>query len=63
MIFFDAVEVKGYDTADEKQQAAKLLAQSHMTVCYGAQPLELSNGLNPNAIDEDERKKDSRAPG
>ena len=59
--FFDAVEVKGYDTADEQQQAAKLLAQSHMTVCYGAQPLELSNSLNPNAIDEDERKKAEQA--
>ena len=59
--FFDAVEVKGYDTADEQQQAAKLLAQSHMTVYYGAQPLELSNGLNPNALDEDERKKAEQA--
>mgnify|MGYP000158185441 CR=1 FL=1 len=55
--FFDAVEVKGYSNASEQAQAAKLLNQSHLTVCYGAQPLELANGLNPNAIDEDERKK------
>ena len=55
--FFDAIEVKGYDTEEEQRHAAKLLSQSHMTVCYGAQPLELSNGLNPNAINEAERKK------
>lgn len=59
--FFDAVEVKGYSNASEQAQAAKLLNQSHLTVCYGAQPLELANGLNPNAIDEDERKKAEEA--
>lgn len=59
--FFDAVEVKGYSNVSEQAQAAKLLNQSHLTVCYGAQPLELANGLNPNAIDEDERKKAEEA--
>ena len=43
--FFDAVEVKGYSNVSEQAQAAKLLNQSHLTVCYGAQPLELANGL------------------
>ena len=34
-----------------------LLEQSHMKVCYGAQPRLLGPKLNPNAIDEEERKK------
>lgn len=34
-----------------------LLEQSHMKVCYGAQPRLLGPRLNPNAIDEEERKK------
>ena len=48
--FFDAIETKGYGT--ENAQAAALLAQSHLTVCYGAHPHQLSSGLNPNAVDE-----------
>ncbi|MER2057041.1 MAG: TIM barrel protein, partial [Clostridia bacterium] len=35
----------------------KLLEQSHMTVCFGAQPHLLGPKLNPNATDEGERKK------
>lgn len=51
--FFDAIETKGYGT--ENAQAAALLAQSHLTVCYGAHPHQLSSGLNPNAVDETAR--------
>lgn len=53
--FFDAIEVKGY--GDRNEEAVKLLAQSHLTVCYGAQPRLLGGKLNPNALDETGRQK------
>ena len=53
--FFDVVEVSGYTSEAEKEQAQKILRQSHMKVCYGAQPKQLSLALNPNALDEGER--------
>lgn len=53
--YFDAIELKGFGKDNEKAKA--LLAQSHLKVCYGAQPRLLSTGLNPNDIDEEGRKK------
>lgn len=54
--FFDAIEV-GQFKDDETREAAKaILEQSHMTVCYGAQPRLLGPGLNPNDLDEAGRK-------
>lgn len=53
--FFDAVEIKSYGA--EKEQAKAILEQSHLTVCYGAHPRQLSEKLNPNALDETERKR------
>lgn len=53
--FFDAIEVKGY--GDRNEEAVKLLAQSHLTVCYGAQPRLLGGKLNPNDLDEAGRQK------
>lgn len=53
--YFDAIEIKGY--GERNEEARELLAQSHLTVCYGAQPRLLGPKLNPNAINEDERKK------
>ena len=53
--FFDAIEVKGY--GEKNAEAKKILEQSHLKVCYGAQPRLLGPKLNPNAIDEEERKK------
>lgn len=53
--FFDAVEVKGF--GEKNAEAKAILEQSHLTVCYGAQPRLLGKKLNPNAIDEDERVK------
>lgn len=53
--FFDAIEVKGY--GERNEEARKLLEQSHLKVCYGAQPRLLSAKLNPNDIDEAGRKK------
>lgn len=53
--YFDAIELKGY--GEKNEEARKLLEQSHLTVCYGAQPRLLGPKLNPNAIDEQERLK------
>lgn len=53
--FFDAIELKGYGADNEKAKA--ILDQSHLKVCYGAQPRLLGPKLNPNAIDEDQRQK------
>ena len=53
--FFDAIELKGY--GEKNAEAKALLDQSHLKVCYGAQPRLLGPKLNPNAIDEEERLK------
>lgn len=55
--FFDAVEITQIKDASEREKAKELLAQSHLKVCYGAQPRLLGPKLNPNAISEEERKK------
>ena len=53
--YFDAVELTGYGADRDKAKA--ILDQSHLTVCFGAHPIELKNKLNPNALDETERQK------
>ena len=55
--FFDAVEITQIEDASERKKAKELLAQSHLKVCYGAQPRLLGPKLNPNAISEEEREK------
>ena len=55
--FFDAIEITQNKDAESRAEEKKLLAQSHLRVCYGAQPRLLGPKLNPNAIDEEERKK------
>lgn len=55
--YFDAIEIRGYGSAEENAKARALLDQSHMRVCFGAQPWLLSGKLNPNALEEAERKK------
>lgn len=55
--FFDAVEITQIEDASERKKAKGLIAQSHLKVCYGAQPRLLGPKLNPNAISEEERKK------
>ena len=55
--FFDAIELKGYGSAETNAAAKAILDQSHLKVCYGAQPRLLGPKLNPNAIDEAERQK------
>ena len=55
--FFDAIELKGYGSPEANAEAKAILEQSHLKVCYGAQPRLLGPKLNPNAIDENERLK------
>ena len=55
--FFDAVEVCKVGDDETRAKAKVLLEQSHLKVCYGAQPRLLGPKLNPNAIDENERLK------
>lgn len=55
--FFDAVEITRVASDEDRKQAKKLLEQSHLKVCYGAQPRLLGPKLNPNAIEEKEREK------
>lgn len=55
--FFDAIELSQFKDAKTREEAKKLLDQSHLKVCYGAQPRLLGPKLNPNHLDESERKK------
>lgn len=55
--YFDAIEVKKCESDKEREATRKLLAQSHLKVCYGAQPSLLGPKLNPNDVDEEGRKK------
>ncbi|MCL2665242.1 MAG: sugar phosphate isomerase/epimerase [Defluviitaleaceae bacterium] len=55
--YFDAIEITHISDNEVRNHARELLVQSHMTICYGAQPRLLSAKLNPNDLDEDNRKK------
>lgn len=55
--YFDAVEIKGYGSDELNAKAKAILDQSHMKVCFGAQPWLLGPRLNPNDIDEEGRQK------
>jgi sugar phosphate isomerase/epimerase len=55
--FFDAIELTQNKDPESKKKEKALLQQSHLKVCYGAQPRLLGPKLNPNAIDEAERAK------
>lgn len=55
--FFDAIEVTQNKDPQSKIREKALLDQSHLKVCYGAQPRLLGPKLNPNALDESERAK------
>ena len=54
--YFDAVEITQIKDDAVREQVRDLLAYSHMTVCYGAQPRLLGPKLNPNDLDENGRK-------
>ena len=55
--FFSAVEITWIKDPAERQRVKALLAASHMTVGYGAQPCLLSQKLNLNSFDPGERKR------
>lgn len=55
--YFSAVEVGPAGDDETREKVRRMLAQSHLKVCYGAQPRLLGPRLNPNAIDEEERQK------
>ena len=55
--FFSAVEITWIQDPAERQRVKALLATSHMTVGYGAQPCLLSQKLNLNHFDPAERKR------
>ncbi len=54
--YFDAIEVTKVADDVTREKLKKMLEQSHLKVCYGAQPRLLGPGLNPNDIDEEGRK-------
>jgi len=54
--YFTAIELSWIKSDETRKKAAKLLETSKLTVCYGAQPRLLTTGMNPNHIDEAERK-------
>lgn len=53
----DAVEVTQIKDEEVRAKAKAILDQSHLKVCYGAQPRLLGTGLNPNDLEEEGRKK------
>lgn len=55
--YFDAVELTWIKDDEIRSQVKRMLDESGITVCYGAQPRLLTTGLNPNAIEEDLRLK------
>lgn len=54
--YFDAIEIKGYGSPEANEKAKRILEQSHLSVCFGAQPWLLKDKRNPNDLDEDCRK-------
>lgn len=52
----DAVEITDYKDPEVKKQIRHILNQSHLSVAYGAQPVILGENLNPNSLDEPERR-------
>lgn len=55
--YFDAIELTQMKDSDDRERVKKILQQSHMKVCYGAQPRLLNTGLNPNDVNEEGRKR------
>lgn len=54
--YFGAVEITKVADPEIRAKVKKMLDQSHLKVCYGAQPRLLGPGLNPNDINEEGRK-------
>jgi len=54
---FQVIEVTWIKDPKVRKEAAELFDQSGIKVLYAAQPRVLLQGLNPNALNEEERKK------
>ena len=46
--YLNALEITHIEDQETKDKVRDMLAQSHMKVCYGAQPRRLGPKLNPN---------------
>ena len=55
--FFTAIEITKIKDPEIRAKAKDILVSSGLAIGYGAQPVVLSTPLNPNSLDEDERKK------
>ena len=55
--YFDAIELTQIKDPEVRKSVRNLLDQTHLKVCYGAQPRLLTTGLNPNHTNEEERLK------
>ena len=55
--YFDAIEITHIEDHEIRAEAKRILEQSHIKVCYGAQPRLLGPGLNPNDLNEEGRQK------
>jgi len=55
--YFEVVEVTTINDGKIREEVRDMLAVSHMTICYGAQPRLMGAGLNSCHLDETERKK------
>lgn len=53
--FFSAIELSRVNDATVRQQVARLIAQTHLQVGFGAQPIILGGKLNPNSLDAGQR--------
>ena len=54
---FQVIEVTWIKDPKVRKEAAELFDQSGIKVLYAAQPRVLLQGLNPNALNEEERKR------
>ena len=55
--YFTALEITHIADDEERAKVKDMLAQSHMKVCYGAQPRLLGPKLNPNDLNEEGVKR------
>lgn len=55
--YFSAIEITTIKDPAAKESVKKMLATSHMTIAYGAQPRLLTTGMNINSLVEEERQK------
>lgn len=55
--YFDAIEITHFSDEATRIRARAMLEQAHMRVGFGAQPMLLGPGLNPNDLDEEGRRR------